>query len=1209
MTTHITARIAWHQDGWNGHVCRNPAANTYCVGQFSYPGQMIAERRDLAWEQTNCGRGCHELDRPMPCAYSVNAFGTNTIRAASTPPDFFADDTLTLEWDIPAATVSIWPYEEMYYGEGVDRQGGGYDYVKRLEAARAYFGKIEPARSLIFYYANYSNPFSEDDNQRYVLVGMARIKRLGDELYYQNVSEETKKKYVGFVWQRNVTADYPNQGLRIPYDRYMDRPDVLDQILLVPSNQRLCKYATRHVSDDEALELVEQFLGAAVRLQEMGDTTENWDVRIQWLQSLIAELWDSRGLYPGLTKVLDVLDFGPAIQYFRNRVRHGEEQAAYDDIVAFLDGHIAHVPDLAIAGGVEQRVRRQWQLRDSDERRLLRDVLPRFDLYPDQIRRILQDDRRSYGIQATLAAVAENPYLMSEGYVGDDADDTISFSKIDRGVFPSPELGGEFWADRDAGHRLRALCVDLLKAETQHTFLPAANLIRDANFRLELMPEWKRWQYKETYFQVDEEIMREALTLRVVDERLYVYLKQVFEDERTVEEKIRFLVKGPDIRFRSPVTSRHWRNFLYQPNSVLVTKAQADYDKAIDGQVAVCERIFVRPVCVLSGGAGTGKTTVINALIQAIEQAHGAGASFQLLAPTGKAAERIREATGKPAATVHSFLARRGWLNDNMTFKRIGGQVERGISTYIIDEASMLNLELAAALFRSIDWTTVQRLILVGDPNQLPPIGRGRVFADIVEWFREDQSASIGTLHDNIRQMENRVTDKGTGILELASVYIQRPANIELTKDARAEEENLLRRVQEGGDISEDLRVFFWHSADDLARQLTNTIVEDMEKDTNLKLNPEKPWELWRKAFQKDGDQQRPEYQQVISPYRGELFGVEHLNTVLQVHSKGRAPDFHRQLNGITLFDKVIQYRNRPKSNPLTAWNTETRKAESVEVFNGELGFVKPHAFDYDRNTKRPKWTWSQFRIEHFQVIFSRKEHLWVNYGKNLGKRSDGRYIPSEDVEENLELAYAISVHKAQGSEFERVYFIVPKHKAALLSRELFYTGLTRAKRHCTIFVEEDITPLLTLRRPEQSQLARISSSLFEFRPVNDALLDFLRKYEAGRIHQTLADFMVRSKSEVIIANMLWERELDFHYELPLFAADGTFYLPDFTIHWRGQDWYWEHLGRMDLPKYRQHWEEKQAWYARFFPDQLLVTHEGGDLSKQANELIAAHFQ
>jgi hypothetical protein len=80
------------------------------------------------------------------------------------------------------------------------------------------------------------------------------------------------------------------------------------------------------------------------------------------------------------------------------------------------------------------------------------------------------------------------------------------------------------------------------------------------------------------------------------------------------------------------------------------------------------------------------------------------------------AADRIREITGKPASTIHSFLAGRSWLNPNYTFKRSGGRKEEEFQTYIIDEASMLNLELAAAFIRSVNWVSVQRLIFVGEP-------------------------------------------------------------------------------------------------------------------------------------------------------------------------------------------------------------------------------------------------------------------------------------------------------------------------------------------------------------------------------------------------------------------------------------------------------------------------------------------------------------
>ncbi len=114
--------------------------------------------------------------------------------------------------------------------------------------------------------------------------------------------------------------------------------------------------------------------------------------------------------------------------------------------------------------------------------------------------------------------------------------------------------------------------------------------------------------------------------------------------------------------------------------------------------------------------------------------------------------------------------------------------------------------------------------------------------------------------------------------------------------------------------------------------------------------------------------------------------------------------------------------------------------------------------------------------------------------------------------------------------------------------------------------------------------------------------------YVEGKIHQTLSDIMVRSKSEVIIANMLTEREIPFQYEMPLYAPDGTFYLPDFTITWAGEAWYWEHLGRMDNDKYRNHWETKKAWYDKFFPGHLVTTEESGDLSKEANALIEKYF-
>ena len=116
MVAHLTARLAWHDDGWNGRICERPECNTYCVGRHSFPGDVIARERNLKREIANRGNAVAELgsaDLP-PCNYSINAFGTQTIRGYSNPPDFFRGGAKRTEWDIPEATVCVWPYEAMY---------------------------------------------------------------------------------------------------------------------------------------------------------------------------------------------------------------------------------------------------------------------------------------------------------------------------------------------------------------------------------------------------------------------------------------------------------------------------------------------------------------------------------------------------------------------------------------------------------------------------------------------------------------------------------------------------------------------------------------------------------------------------------------------------------------------------------------------------------------------------------------------------------------------------------------------------------------------------------------------------------------------------------------------------------------------------------------------------------------------------------------
>ncbi|MBN1875490.1 MAG: ATP-dependent DNA helicase RecQ, partial [Anaerolineae bacterium] len=115
-------------------------------------------------------------------------------------------------------------------------------------------------------------------------------------------------------------------------------------------------------------------------------------------------------------------------------------------------------------------------------------------------------------------------------------------------------------------------------------------------------------------------------------------------------------------------------------------------------------------------------------------------------------------------------------------------------------------------------------------------------------------------------------------------------------------------------------------------------------------------------------------------------------------------------------------------------------------------------------------------------------------------------------------------------------------------------------------------------------------------------------RFSRGRIYRTLSGELVRSKSEVIIANILYSSGIPFAYESRLTAPDGSSRLPDFTIEWHGRTYYWEHLGMLDIEDYQREWELKKAWYIAYFPGQLITTQETSTLSQETRDIIVATF-
>ena len=204
MAINITVRLPWHMNGWNGTVCEDPKANTYCSGRFSYPGDTIATTKDVHYEVLHAGKHCGQIN-PPPCAMSCNVFGSEPIRCYFEPPTWFKGAKGIWAY-VPPYTTHIWPYEQMYTEEVKAAAPAGrlYDNDVRRELARKYFDELVPNETILVYYANYSNPFSDEEKQRYIVVGIARLgQEVGREMFFEDVSEEIKKKYAdGIIWQR-----------------------------------------------------------------------------------------------------------------------------------------------------------------------------------------------------------------------------------------------------------------------------------------------------------------------------------------------------------------------------------------------------------------------------------------------------------------------------------------------------------------------------------------------------------------------------------------------------------------------------------------------------------------------------------------------------------------------------------------------------------------------------------------------------------------------------------------------------------------------------------------------------------------------------------------------------------------------------------------------------------------------------------------------
>jgi ATP-dependent exoDNAse (exonuclease V) alpha subunit len=1194
LTTHLSVRLIWNDRGWDGHVCDQPDQNAYCVVN-QYIREALADPKNIKREVEAAGMPLRELnDWQPPCSRTAVAFSPIGFEIIHSDPLEFRKLPPTREI-IPPYSVCPTPYrwmrEENFWqlceekhldircSDSGKKSGWIYDANIQLALLTNFWNRLEKNHSLVFFYCDQGNPLGENLNR--ILLGVGRISNIGPQHFFDKKLPEYPDNYP--IWSRCITHDFENQGFLLPYHEYLRKGyDTSNVICRIPESTKLeFSYVAEHVSDDIAVGALERLLQSVQAVKDENKVLGDWSRQIIWINDILSEVWQNRGPFPGAGSVLQFLgvEIGTAFhrQVLMPRINRGENSWEY--LLAILEGR-KQCEEKEYVKPMNQAAER-WTAYSPSHRKLL-SMLVRFELTPKQVKRIADaDERIKAGINATDEELVENPYLISEMDQGGPDRDIISLEVIDRGMRPEIDMARFLPVNeiipQDDPRRVRACAVAILKdaAANGDTLLQFSEVLEQIKKRF---PDRRACSPDRELVIGQQSFYQEALDFRIDINPPTMALRILSELEQEVADRLKRRIKRKNKPSKSGWS---WEELLKQEfgegkGSNLPPEIE---ERARREKARALNTLFECRFSVLTGRAGTGKTSVLRVFLKGLEELEGRR-PILLLAPTGKARVRLMERTKRDdgtvrdAYTIHQLLMRNRWLNPQNFALRYKKGSEIGAPTVIIDEASMIPMDLLGVLFRALDLNQVSRLILVGDPNQLPPIGPGRPFVDIVSWLKADDS-ELKKLYPEpfqlpaeernvcLAQLTERARheDHNSLALQLADGY--------LSEDPTPGDDDLLSRVARQ-DIKGDLEVHFWRDQLELETMLLARMKHllSLTDGSEAYISFNKSLGIANNS-KGENDPLKAEHWQILSPVKKQEFGTMEINRKIQAQYRGgllkksrRAWSSKKKPFGdqeLVWTDKVIQTCNCRRD----AWSP----GKGLDyVANGEIGLVV--------NT--------DYICDCLDVKYSTQSE--VSY----------RYYRSE-VDSNLELAYALTVHKAQGSDFNYVFFILPR-SASTLSKELLYTGLTRFRQKMILLIERDTDVLEQLHRPEGSEMLSRNSNLFlmAIRPEDED------KYYANHlIHRTAENKLVRSKSEVIVADTLTRLGISYEYEKKLLNKDSNpkdYRLPDFTVSYEGDIFYWEHLGMLSVPSYRQSWERKLAWYRENgYEDQLITSEDGPD--------------
>lgn len=580
---------------------------------------------------------------------------------------------------------------------------------------------------------------------------------------------------------------------------------------------------------------------------------------------------------------------------------------------------------------------------------------------------------KEYGIKV-MKIVRENPYRLADDIAG------VGFKTAD-------EIALRMGFSPESSMRMKAGISFALSmaASNGHTYLLYEDLYEESKRLLGI---------SEAEFESDiyELTIERKIVLKEVKGERRVYNNNLYYMELTVARKLL------DLNAKSE------NNYKVMEAKVKEVEAKTGIKLGDLQRKAVYEAVESGLV-IITGGPGTGKTTTINAIIKLFEMQN---MEILLAAPTGRAAKRMTETTGMEAQTIHRLLELNGNPEEggSMRFERNElNPLEADV--IIIDEMSMVDIYLMYSLLKAV--TVGTRLILVGDVNQLPSVGPGKVLKDII-------------------------SSEKFNVVRLSEIFRQAAESDIITNAHKINAGQSIRLDNK----SKDFFMLSMSSSIQIQRALVSLIAEKLPPYVN--------------ATKYDI--------QVLTPSRKGELGVENLNKILQQYINPPAPGKREKQWGEVIFrenDKVMQIKNDYQME----WKIVTKKGLTIKegsgVFNGDCGIIR--------------------EINEFAgtVTVEFDEGKLVEYtGATL---------------EELELAYAITIHKSQGSEYPAVIIPLLNAPRPLLNRNLLYTAVTRARKCVTIVGSENSVNEMIQNESEMKRNSGLVDSIIEMEEADNVYI------------------------------------------------------------------------------------------------------------------------